>query len=129
MNIPARNKELLSTAMKKFNQPILDNLSVVRLIGYGETGFDNYWILKSVDHVYWISCACSLISLSFLKSQDKSSIDTTSLMYNDYEHLNNLLRYNGCPEEETFLLVIKHNDKEPDVFGPSVGNELTGDSK
>lgn len=64
-----------------------------------------------------------------LKSQDKLSIDTTSLMYNDYKHLNNLLRYNDCSEEETFLLDIEHNDKEHDVFGPSIGNELTGDNK
>lgn len=119
MNLPVRNQENLNKALSLFNQPVIDRLSVVRLIGYGETGFDNYWILKSsnLNEVYWLSCVTEPLSLHLLKEQNISN----------YKMLDNLLEYNGCPKEKTFILSIKHDDMECEMFGPDVGRELTGD--
>ena len=113
MNLPVHNQELLEKATSLFNKPVLDCFNVVRLIGYAETSIDSYWIFKSPvkSKIYWSSCVGSPIQLELLKTQG-----------NDYEMLDLWLKYNGCPKEKTFRLIIHHNDQENDVFG----NELIG---
>jgi len=127
MNLPVRNQNFLDEAISLFNQPALHMFEVIRVIGYGETGFDNYWIVNTPNpsKTVWVSFVCGPIPLTLLKEQDKL-ISSSGEVWNDYTRIDNWLELNGCQKEEKFLLVIEHDNMELD-FGNPVGNEITGD--
>ena len=106
------NQELYEMALRHFNEPMLNLLEVVRLVGYGETGVDCYLIaMKPRGDVIWITCVGGYTFLDRLRGQNyvKSSSGED---WDDLYRLDNSLALNGCPRANEFRLEIRHDDME-----------------
>jgi hypothetical protein len=107
-----RHTDWLEECRNHFNQPVLDGLDVVRLVGYEETGIDSYYIVKSAKKGQYSASAVGwFMPLEFLKEQGK----VTSLEgeeWNNFVRLDNWLELNGAPKVEEFIVKINHEDME-----------------
>ncbi len=106
------NKELYDKAVSHFNEPAIVGFELCRLIGYGETGVDCYFIFrKSRGEIFWNTCVGGYTWLNHLKEQNYVK-SYSGEDWDDFFRLNNTLALNGCPKEKEFMLVINHNDME-----------------
>lgn len=100
-------------AREMFNQPALVFPDIVRVIGYGRTAVDQYYIVQAPHKgVYWLSAAGGPISLACLKGQDEVTSRDGTEVWDDFVRLDKDLEHNGCPKAETFLVEIREDDNE-----------------
>ena len=95
-----------------FNEPIICNDKVVRLIGYGETAVDCYLICSSMDQgIFWQTAVGGYMFLDKLKGQGYiRSISGDD--WNDFTRLDSLLSLNGAPRVKDFLVDLRLEDDE-----------------
>jgi len=92
---------------KHFNEPVLVDTEVVRLIGYAEDKHDAYLIMKKADgSVYWHSAVGGYIFLDCLKSQGYV-ISTEGEPWDDFYRLDCQLEFSSCPKEKEFLIDLR----------------------
>ena len=102
--------DLYQEALAHFNEPVLDGLKVVRLIGYGETAVDCYWILSPIQgEVYWSSACGGFMPLRSLKEQGIVTAKDGE-KWSDYTRLDSWLELNGAPKVESFILEMRPED-------------------
>ncbi len=95
-----------------FNEPALDFPEVVRLIGYGETAVDRYYILRSPSRgVYWMSAVGSPIFLDQLRGQGQI-VAHNGEVWDDFVRLDLWLTYNRVPKAEAFVRDVRPDDHE-----------------
>jgi len=103
---------LYAEAFAHFNEPAIVGFMLCRLIGYGETGIDCYFIFKKPrGEVFWNTCVGGYTWLNQLKGQNYVK-STSGEDWDDFFRLDNSLALNGCPKEKEFMLVINHDDME-----------------
>jgi hypothetical protein len=90
-------------AKEHFNEPVLDGLKVVRLIGYGEDDQDCYWIVNAPEGIYWLSAVVDVMSLRFLKNQGQC-FSSDGELWNDYVRIDYWLSLSGAPLAKSFVL-------------------------
>ncbi len=106
------NKLLYDEAISHFNEPVIVGIELCRLIGYGETGVDCYFIYRKHNgENFWQSCVGGSHWLNHLKGQNYVK-STSGEDWDDFYRLDNSLALNGCPKEKEFMLVINHDDME-----------------
>lgn len=109
-------KELYDLALTHFNEPMICNDEVVRLIGYGETAIDCYYIVKRArGRVFWSTCVGGNTFLDRLKGQGQV-VSTTGELWDDLYRLDNSLHHRGCTKEDEFLVDLRHDDDESTHF-------------
>lgn len=106
---------LLKEIRARFNQPVLTDFSIGRIVGYAEDSCDCYIIIQytrptpyrervyhtMVGGYYW---------LDRLKGQNLV-ISNSGEEWDDYYRIDNMLELNGAPKEKEFLIDIdKWND-------------------
>ena len=95
-----------------FNEPIISNEEIVRLIGYGETAVDCYLICSSMSRgVYWNSAVGGYMFLDRLKGQGHVR-STEGEDWDDFVRLDNVLELNGAPKIDNFIVEIRLDDYE-----------------
>lgn len=106
------SRELYDLALCHFNEPMLSMGEVVRLIGYGETAIDCYFIVaKPRSVVAWLTCVGGYTFLDRLKGQGYVK-STSGEDWDDLYRLDSMLTHGGCPKAETFRLDLQHDDTE-----------------
>ena len=98
---------LYEEAKSHFNEPVLIDLTVGRIIGYAETEEDCYLLVNTKTMgVVWQSYVGGYIYLDCLKGINpvKSSYD---YLLDDYEYLNYILNCHGILREPEFLYLDK----------------------
>lgn len=95
-------------AVKHFNEPVIDYLRIVRLVGWGQDDHDAYYIYSSTRRgIYRSSAVGSFIPLISLKSQD--TVDgirhaMADPAMDDFDQLDKWLALNGAPCATVFML-------------------------
>lgn len=93
----------------RFNQPVLDGFELARLVGYGETAVDRYYILRGRRGVYWLSAVGGPTWLDRLKGQGAAA---GGEVWDDWTRIENLLALNGVPRADAFVLDLRPDDDE-----------------
>ena len=95
-----------------FNEPIISNSEVVRLIGYAETAVDCYLICSSMSQgIFWNTAVGGYTFLDRLKGQWYVK-STEGEDWDDFFRLNQMLELNGAPKVDDFILDIRPDDYE-----------------
>ena len=95
-----------------FNEPIICNSEVVRLIGYGETARDCYLICSPMRRdIFWNTAVGGYVFLDRLKGQDYVK-STEGEDWDDLFRLDTLLELNGAPKVESFIVDIRPDEDE-----------------
>lgn len=95
-------------AIKHFNEPVIDYLRVVRLVGWGEDEHDAHYIYSCTRRgIYRSSAVGSFIPLISLKTQDtvdgiRHVMENPAL--DDFDQLDKWLSLNGAPRLAVFIL-------------------------
>lgn len=108
------NKELYELAKLHFNEPIISFHEVVRLIGYGETAVDCYFITQRMNgEIRWNTCVGGYTFLDRLAGQGRvvPSYDNDGV-WDDLFRLDSTLHLNGAERRAEFLLELKHDEWE-----------------
>lgn len=91
-----------------FNEPILCNGQLVRLIGYGEDDSDCYLIVHCPSTngtpagIFWQTGVGGYIYLDRLKGQCEVIVSNSEI-WDDFTRLENELKLMGVPKAEEFL--------------------------
>ena len=102
--------EIHRMCKKHFNEPIIVNDGLGRVIGYGEDHMDCYLIIKRSDGiVYWHTAVGGYIFLTCLKKQGRLT-STTGDKWSDFTRLDCALDFH-CPKEKEFIVKIE-TDKD-----------------
>ena len=95
-----------------FNEPIISNSEIVRLIGYGETAVDCYLICSSMSRgVYWNTAVGGYMFLARLRGQGYVR-STEGEDWDDLTRLDNMLELNGAPKIKDFIIDIRPDNYE-----------------
>lgn len=123
-----RNPEIHAEVLKHFNEPVLSVRELCRLIGYGETGVDCYYICRKIGDgmIFWHSCVGGMYWLDRLKGQ-RYIKSTSGEDWDDFVRLDNVLELNGCPKEKEFLLILNHDDMEFNIQSITEEDNPSGD--
>jgi hypothetical protein len=112
MQMQSRHNDIHDYCVEHFNEPVIDHLEVVRLVGYGETAVDAYYIYHGTRRgVYWGSAVGGPILLGRLKGQGYVKA-TNGEEWDDLVRLDSWLALNGAPRAEKFTLDLRHDDYE-----------------
>jgi hypothetical protein len=109
------SEELYEMCRDHFNEPILTDSGLGRVIGYGEDAMDCYIIIKHLGSygvdgkVTWHTCVGGYYWLTALKGQNHVK-STKGEDWDDYFRLDNLLALNGAPKEAVFRLDLRHDE-------------------
>ena len=101
-------EKIRQMCLDHFNEPILVDLKIARLIGYAEDEYDCYLILKYPDDkgVVWHSAVGGYTLLDRLKGQDEfvpKHHDFDDEVWDDFKRLDSLLTIRGVHKEKSFL--------------------------
>lgn len=102
---------------RHFNEPIICESEVVRLIGYGQTARDCYLICSRMrsqggySAVFWHTAVGGYMFLDLLKDQGRVT-STEGKKWNDFTRIDSLLALNGAPRVDDFILKIDLDDNE-----------------
>lgn len=117
MIMEIKNK-ILEEFKQHFNEPVLTDFGVARVVGYGEDEYDCYLLLQypytnerfnKKRGLVWHSAVGGYIWLNRLKGQDLF-ISSDGEEFDDLHRLDSMLSLNGAPKEKEFLnLEEKHN--------------------
>lgn len=124
-----RHPQTYEFCLEHFNEPVIDSMRVVRLIGYAETAVDCYYVVHCMERgVYWASAVGPCMHLRTLKEQDgviaRDGIHDGDL-WNNFTRLDSWLGLNGAPRAGAFICDIRPDDNEGmNPFGPDVGKEV-----
>lgn len=111
-NLPHVGCEILAFCQHYFNKVVLDGWNAVRLIGYGETAIDCYYIYSSPTRgIYWSSAVGSPATLDALHGQDYV-FSSSGEHWDNYTRLDSFLSLNGAPPAPEFICEIKPYDLE-----------------
>lgn len=106
------NKELYQLALDHFNEPVLIEDQLGRLVGYGESAVDCYLIINFLrGKISWHTCVGGYYWLDRLKGQEYVRSNNGE-DWDDLTRLNSLLELNGAPKAKEFLLKLEHDDFE-----------------
>ena len=100
---------LLEEVRSHFNEPVLIDFHLGRIVGYAEDKYDCYMIV----HMYhteakvWQTMVGGYYYLDMLKHQSKV-ISTEGEHWNDFTRLDGLLQLNGVPKAEQFEVVYNY---------------------
>jgi len=101
------NKKFLKKCKDHFNEPVLSDFGLCRLIGYAEDDEDCYYILKYPNGVHkgisWHTFVGGVYFLDLLKNQGTVRA-TNGEIWSDFSRLDNILQLNGAEKEEEFIL-------------------------
>jgi hypothetical protein len=104
--------QIYGFCQRYFNKVVLDGWDAVRLIGYGETAVDCYYIYLSPRRgIYWSSAVGGPATLDGLHGQ-QYILSSEGEHWDNYTRLDGLLSLNGAPPAEKFLCEININDFE-----------------
>lgn len=107
MNATSRHPSF-KLATKHFNEPVIDHLTVARLIGWGQDDHDAFYIYSSPRRgVYRSSAVGAFIPLTPLKAHDtpdglRHAMEDPAR--DDFDQVDKWLSLNGAPRVETFIL-------------------------
>lgn len=105
--------------MVHFNEPILTDYGVVRLIGYGETAVDCYLLCRKtrsdrarkLGDVIWHTAVGGYYFLDRLKGQGYVE-SREGEDWDDFKRLDDRLGRNGAPKEGQFMVDLQPNELE-----------------
>lgn len=90
-----------------FNEPALMGTELVRLIGYGETAIDCYYIVRRMDgSMLWHTGVGGVYPLGALRGQRGGG------EWDDLRRIDNDLTRDGAPPEPTMIIDIRPDDEE-----------------
>lgn len=117
MSSTVRHADIEAFCREHFNEPVISaSMKVDRLIGYGETAVDAYYITHSMMHgVVWNSAVGPCMTLRALKEQDKVIARDgvhDGDEWNNFTRLDEWLALNGAPRAPAFVLELRHDDFE-----------------
>jgi hypothetical protein len=97
---------------RHFNDVVLDGWQAVRLIGYGETAVDCYYVyLCPRRGVYWSSAVGGPATLDGLRDQGYV-FSHSGEHWDNYTRLDSLLALNGAAKVNEFICDIRPDDGE-----------------
>jgi hypothetical protein len=107
--------------VEHFNEPVIFGFEVVRLIGYGETAVDCYYIARHAHggRLVWHTAVGPCMTLRALKEQDvviPSAPSYEGEVWNNFKRLDDWLAMNGAPREGKFILDLRPDDHEGHRF-------------
>lgn len=95
-----------------FNKVVLDGWNAVRLVGYGETAVDCYYIYSAPQRgIYWSTAVGGPATLDALHGQDYV-FSNSGEHWDNYTRLDSYLSLNGAPPVDEFICEIKPDDWE-----------------
>lgn len=91
-------------AMEHFNEPVLDGVEVVRLVGWGQDDMDCFFVyIGQRRGLYRSTAVCGFTPLRCLR--DQSAVTSRAGEYwDDYTRIESLLSLNGVLKAPAFLL-------------------------
>lgn len=93
-----------------FNEPVIHGLGVARLIGYGATAVDQYYILHCpTKGVFWLSAVGGPTMLRGLRGQ-RAVTSWSGENWDDFFRLDTLLQLNGVPKAPSFIRDIRPDE-------------------
>lgn len=102
------SQELYDTAKIHFNEPIIVNGLLGRLVGYGEDKYDCYFIIVTNhkgQEKFWQTCVGGYIFLDRLKGQNEVVMINNGDIWDDFLRLEREVP----PRYKEFELVINHD--------------------
>ncbi len=109
------HKQVHDFCKMHFNEPVLLGMTVGRLIGYGETAVDCYYIAHEMGGgIIWHTAVGPCMTLRALQDQDKViPLDPSNgTEWNNFTRLDSWLALNGAPRAEAFVCEIRPDDHE-----------------
>ena len=99
------NPKFLDEAESRFNEIALNADQVCRIIGYMEDENDYYLIVRYMrGRIGYVSFCSSPISLYPLIGKNERKSFISQEVWDDYYRVSSILKLNGCPEEEEFIV-------------------------
>lgn len=113
MTLPEpRHRQIHGFCQRYFNKVVLDGWNAVRLIGYGETAVDCYYIyLCPKRGRYWSSAVGGPATLDGLHGQ-QYVFSNSDEHWDNYTRLDNILTFNGAAAVDEFVCDIRPDDHE-----------------
>lgn len=112
IQIKPGHRQVHAFCQRYFNKVVLDGWTAVRLIGYGETAVDCYYICSAAQRgIYWTSAVGGMATLDALHGQGYIFSDSDE-HWDNYTRLDSYLALNGAPPIEQFICDINHDDWE-----------------
>lgn len=106
------HRQVHAFCQRYFNKVVLDGWEAVRLIGYGESAVDCYYICSHPRRgVYWTSAVGSPSPLDALSGQGYI-FSNSGEHWDNYTRLDSLLSLNGAPKVKKFICDIRPDDWE-----------------
>lgn len=106
------HRQVHAFCQRYFNKVVLDGWNAVRLIGYGETAVDCYYVYSCPHRgVYWSSAVGGPATLDALHGQGYV-FSNNDEHWDNYTRLDSLLSLNGAPQVEQFVCDVRPDDFE-----------------
>jgi hypothetical protein len=104
------NDHLHELARSHFNEPVLLGFEVGRLVGYAEDDDDCYFVIDYPKYPtgrrVWHTCVGGYVFLDRLRGQEHV-VSSQGEEWDDYVRTDNVLRLNGAPPVEEFVLRLE----------------------
>lgn len=115
-----REQSIREMCEQHFNEPIICNEEVVRLIGYGETAVDCYLICSHMRRgIFWQTAVGGYMFLDRLKGQEYVK-STEGEDWDDFVRLDNVLERGGAPKVAEFIRENRPDDWEGQESRPGI---------